>query len=504
MLRKKKSFPMISSFASVSHYRFVGTLLLLSFGVASVFFGVSVSAQQTYPGWRMTEKAEQEAKNAKTVSNALQAGTLDTQLFEPYFKTYYFHRWTQPKNIDNLSTYVRKDFLATDLDKATGPAREYLLKTSLQALEKMRSNPAVSPSARYNAVLALGLLYDDSGKTKLYAPALPILIDEFNNPAASQANQLGALIGIVRYAQLGIEDQALRENVVPGLLEKVVLEKKPPKDRTEDVHNLFFRVRALEGLAGLCRTVGPKKEFVDLFLTLILDGEEPDELRYLAAKALAEINYAAAAEAGTNLSVDQIAGAIIKLAQYACDGEQKFIDELRRSEQVKSSSGAKQLTTGTKSGSANDSKLEQSITRNKFAFGSIQEAIKGFGAIRSETNLLTALNKAGTPESKRDAVVLEKMLKLIDEHFRYLNNGPGAADDKKSSSSRSGSGRTSAGPKTYKVTIENITNGLIDLAVKIDELLEETSLPDENQQPKQAEQTEETAEPADQGADVDF
>ncbi len=503
MLRKKKSFSIILPFASI--YRFVAMLLFFVANGVFVFVGGPASAQQVYPGWKMTEKAEQEAKNAKTVSSALQAGTIDAQLFDPYFKTYYFHRWTQPRNIDSLNTYVRKDFLSTDLDKATGPARDYLLKTSLQALEKMRSNPAVSPAVRYNAVLALGLLYADSGKTTLYAPALPILIDEYNNPAASQANQLGALVGIVRYAQLGIEDQALRENVVPQLLEKITTQKKPPQGITEDVHNLFFRVRALEGLAGLARTVGPKKEFVDLFLTVIQDGEEPDELRYLAAKALAEINYAIAAEAGANLNVDQIANAIIKLAKYACEGEQKFIDELLRSEQVKSSSGAGQLSgsRGFGAGSTDNSKIEQSITRNKFAFGSIQEAIKGFGAIRSETNLLTALNKAGTPETKRDAIILEKMLKLIDDHFRYLNNGPGAAEEKKSSGSRSGSGRAAAaaGPKTFKVTLQNIAEGLLDLDFKIDELLEETAPVDEA--PK-AEEAGEAAEPAGQGADIDF
>ncbi|MGL6227396.1 MAG: hypothetical protein ACRC10_12325 [Thermoguttaceae bacterium] len=532
---QKKSFPTVLFLLS----------FLLTFSLSSSVFA------QLYPGWRMRDGAEKEAESSKEISAALQNGNLDKPKFDSYFNNYYFHRWTWPKQFDNLNTFVRRDLLDTDLAKATGPARTYLLERTLAALGKMKGDPLVHPAARFNAVLVLGLLYEDVGKTKLYSKALPLLIEEYQNPNAPDPNRLGAIIGISRFAQLGIEDPKLRDEDVPQLLIQLVQQKNAPTGRNPDQHDYFFRVRAIEGLGGLIRSVGPKPEFVETLLERIQDNKELDQIRYLSAKALAEINYSKAASDGLNLDINRIAVVLRNLARYACDEEKRYIERLEtgggrgptssstpsassgppgRSGSGSTSSGSSGGTgssgpapaVSSSSSSSNskevtDKKIEHCITRSKFALGSFQEAIKGYAG--PDAGLMNALKTAGTPESLGNQKVLGQIDKLIkEEYFKFLNTGPEQSKTPRpttpppSSGSSSMSSSSSSSPppppsspkasgKGPKVTFKDMKEELGKLGEKMDEVVEQgpANLPTPTET-----DNEEGADYSVEGADVDF
>lgn len=535
---RKKSFPTGLFLLSI----------LLTFLLSSSVFA------QLYPGWRIREGAEKEADNSKEISATLAKGDIgnDKPKFDSYFNNYYFHRWTWPKQFDNLTNFVRRDLLDTDLAKATGSARTYLLERTLAALGKMKGDPVVHPAARYNAILVLGLLYEDVGKTKLYSKALPLLIEEYQNPNAPDANRLGALIGISRFAQLGIEDPKLRDEDVPQLLIQLVQQKNAPIGRIPDLHDYFFRVRAIEGLGGLIRSVGPKPEFVETLLERIQDNKELDQIRYLSAKALAEINYSKAASDGLNLDINRIAVVLRHLARYACDEEKRYIERQEkggggrgptpssssgpsgRSSSGPSSSGGpgssdgsgssgpapavSSSSSGSNSKEVTDKKIEHCITRSKFALGSFQEAIKGYAG--PDAGLMNALKTAATPESLGNQKVLGQIDKLIkDEYFKFLNTGPEQSKTARpttpppssGSSSMSSSGSSPPPPpppvaskasaKGPKVTFKDMKEELEKLGKKIDDVVDKgpANLPT----PTETDNDEGTDYSV-EGADVDF
>ncbi|MGL6195132.1 MAG: HEAT repeat domain-containing protein [Thermoguttaceae bacterium] len=504
----------------LAHFFAVSGRVLFSVGILG-FIGVigicgAAFAQSSYPGWKMSDKTAEDGKKiSKDITAALQAGTVNRAQFDPYFKEYYFHRWTNPKNSSDLKTYVRDELLRNDLDKATGQARTYLLKATEAALKIMKSDEKVYPAARVNAVIALGLMYEDESKTKLYQPALPLLIDELKSKKAPDANKLEALNGIIRFVNTGIDNAQLRDTEVTQILTKIAIDKTVPSGRTQDVHDYFFRTRAIEGLGALCRTA-PKKEVVDTLLSIIEDKNDLDMLRYLAVRAIAEINYTNAADAGVTLDLKQIYFVLSTFAREICSLESKNVEAIRRSEQVRTTGGAGGMGGmggsmggmsgpgmsgsmggdtgggmmgamsptgggGGLSGSSSEKTIERiklAISRSKFAFGAIKDA---FGSERKPDSFVSAVAKQNTPESKDDVAAINGIVKLVDDYFKFLNNGPAttATTRRPRQNTTAGGGMPSTlgaarplGPNAPKVTLLDILDELEDLTSKFNDLLE--------------------------------
>lgn len=441
--------------------------------------------------WALDQKTiDEQAPKAKQMTAALQAGTERKSEFDPYFQRYYFHRWVQPENVDKLNQYVRREFLATDLEKATGDARAYLIQKAFGAMNMMRKDAKIPPAARINAVVVLGLLYEDPEKTRLYAPALRALIEEYRDPKSPDSNKIMALNGIVRYAYVGIEDENIRTKTVPDLLKTLALDKTVPEERDSNLHEYFFRVNAVRGLAAYCKNELLSDEILNTLLTLIEDDGNIDEIRYEAAAAISEINYISATAANVNIDKDRIFEAIVSLSRYACEGEQKFIDEMRRSEQVKTTGGGSMGPMGGGSsmldsgggygpgmpgmgGGAGDrstARTELCVNRNKFHFGTIQNAIKGPGAIKSESNFLSLLKNDSAAQSKEKVETLEKTIKIIDEYVKFLKDGPKVP----SRPSLGAMGASGAGRKNtknaLKVTMNDMYAELTVVSTKFNEL----------------------------------
>ena len=498
----------------------VGIVLL-----SVLLFCPILPAQQVYKGWPLTAKTEEaESKKAAAITTALQNGSIDKATFDSYFNKYYFSRWTQPDRIGQINGYVRNDLIKNDLGKATGEARRMLLERTALAMKKMKSDPNVYPVAQLNAVIALSNLYEDTGKTMPYGPAIPLLIEEVKSQKSSEANKIAALDGLVRYAYLGIQDPKIRDSVLPELFISTLNEKTVPAGRDEAIHNLFFRARSAKGLGALCRSAKPAAgdaangiaTVVEALLTVLEDKEEKNaDVRTNAMNAFAELNLIAASAGGVKLDSDRIVDAITAFTRATCDSQQRYIEEVRRSEQANTSTrgmgggmggmsggmggmmgsdmgGMSGGMGGMGMGSSGDSKsirrIEDCIASSKFAFESIQNAIRGLAGGRNETSIIALLNKENAAENAGTVKMLNDVQKNIDDYVNFLDKGPQTTGGKKqqrgntASMGGMGSGMGGISPvggsgnaaaknvKLPKVTMLDIYNELTVLATKFDEL----------------------------------
>jgi len=292
-----------------------------------------------------------------------------------------FTAWKCPQNAESVHGWVRL-MLVRDFRSVTGTAREELLARTLSALKDIASDSNVVPSTRYNAILAAGQLISREpipGNPPVppiaYPAALLYLIDVYRDPNTPDYLKYGALLGIVRHANIGI-DPALQDKAIDLLLETVTTEFEP-REMTLDTVPLepavwdWFRLTALDGLAAL-RTVGTdgrivtellsvinrqSRELEDLFASrYMLTREEweqsrrSSELASKAAKTLGDLRYTLARDTATTdaetmstetigieaMGIDarKMTDAFIRLTKAVCDIERKIAtDSLEPSEQ---------------------------------------------------------------------------------------------------------------------------------------------------------------------------
>ena len=492
-----------------------------------IFCTSSISAQQGYKGWTLPQALEEEqSKKAAEVSEALKKGSIDKATFETYFGKYYFNRWTKPERISQLSGYVRTDFLRNDLGNADGEARRMLLDITVKAMKQMKSDPKVYPVAQVNAVIVLSNLYEDIGKTVPFSPAVSVLIEELKNEKAPLANQERALDGLVRYAYLGVADPKLRDKDLPALFISIATGDKVPKNRDVEIHTLFFRAKAVEGLGALCRSAKPAPgesadgltAIVETLLTIIEDkSEKSNEVRNHAMLAFAELNLIAASAGGVKLDSARIVDAITAFARATCDRQQQFIDEVRRSEQANTSGGMRGgmgggmggmssgmgmsggmgsdmggtggMGSGMGMGASGGSekmirRIEECIASSRFAFHTVKGAIQGLSGGRNETSIIALLNKEDAVTNAGTVKMLAEIQKSIDEYTKFLTTGPQGSNSRQAQRPSSGGSMMGGGTprpggspaaaarnaKTPKVTMDDIYNELAALATKFDEL----------------------------------
>jgi len=273
-----------------------------------------------------------------------------------------FAAWKNPQNAEAVPGWARQ-MLARDFRNVTGVAREELLARTLLALQDIVADSSVVPSTRFNAILAVGQLVSREpslGNPPIaYPAALPYLVEVYRDPNTSDYLKYGALLGIVRHANIGI-DPALQDKVIDMLLETVTTEFEP---REMTLHSVplepaawdWFRLTALDGLSAL-RTVGTNGKVVTELLSVInnqsreledlvesryrLTREEWEhsrrfsELASKAAKTLGDLHYTSAmGTEATNIDARKMTDAFIRLTKAVCDLERKMAaDTLESSE----------------------------------------------------------------------------------------------------------------------------------------------------------------------------
>ncbi len=280
-------------------------------------------------------------------SGEFKSGTISTgPALEEYMDKFYFARWTALEDLGeghHVSAGLAQEGvreLRQDLEAATGTAREYLLTKSFETLQKMAADPMVHPSARFNAVFAIGQLVQANPAARnapptLYAPALPYLMSEYQKEGNPPYIKLAALNGVVRHAGAGIADENLRNETVPQFFFAIIDAGKPGQNvkREEQDMKDWFRQAALDGLANL-RFVGAGGKTVTALLALMADTSETLEMRTKAARTLGNLDFQAAKDANIELNYQLLGSALITLMQTVGRAELQTVSQLRDKSRV--------------------------------------------------------------------------------------------------------------------------------------------------------------------------
>lgn len=488
--------------------RVLRTLLVLVFlFVAFLVAGASLVAQEVeYKAWQLDDTL---AGQEQAVLASLQSGTVtDRQQLDRFFSLYYFPRWTDPANAASLAR-LSADFLREAAGKATGPARAYILSTSFDQLSKMAADGTVHPPARINAMLAIGKLIEQpaaagSGELdKPYPSALPYLMKECERADNPEWLRLASLLGIVRHSFLGVADDSLRKEKLPGFLRTMLVNRKPAALDSAEEREIkdWFRLRAIEAIQGL-RTTGDRGETVESLLAILEDTNESFEVRYAATRVLGDLPLKASADAGIEINPDRITSALFLVTRTLCSDEVAFIDSLYTKSAVGSGRGASMMGgglgggmmgggmmlggssgLGSGSGTSTPRDVEQSVARLKLAICSL---LNGFNGSRTSkispyTDSVGALPLVPTTNTVHQRIT--NTTKLLEQFLVFLDDGPktltgtaggmGASMSASSGGGGSGTGRPgqpgqNTGP-TFNVTLGDIRFELLNLAKLLSE-----------------------------------
>jgi hypothetical protein len=420
-------------------FRFQITLVVLVF-VAVLFqfvFLSGVSAQMALvTGWDVDED---QAGRKTAIFTAFKSGSVDADRagLDTFFDKYYFARWTRPENTGSVQQTFVKEFLTQDLRDATGNAREYFLTKSFDSLKKIAADNNATPTSRYNAILTIGQLAqrEPAGRgtpPTPYAQALPYLLGEYQKKENPKFIQLGALIGIVRFAEIGITDETLKNTTIPNLFIGVIQSGTPKQDGDKEDQEMtdWFRLHALDGLGAL-KSIGTNGQVVKVLLEMIENNQETIEMRTHAAKIFGDLNFADAGTPLNNQQYQQIGNQLIALMKATADSQLQMVTQLRDKARVAKGGGIQDVT--------NLSVVSPTVMEPEFALLTVEQQIEVTGAVQSiKSNILNvAYGMRGArltgaaavgilpmlPSDDPVAAKINSTVKLITPLFKILDEG---------------------------------------------------------------------------------
>lgn len=318
---------------------------LLKFLRATV--GQTLSEQ---PGFGLGQQSKFQYPQSKDKSAKPKELTQTNEKFlSVYFENFYFPMMTKTDPI-NLGKLAR---LRTDIQKfartARGAPRTFLVqKIMLPNLDKIaRGN--YHPAARYNAVLIIGSLNEEepASQGNVRKPprpldaALPILLTALEDPKATDAVTVAALIGVFRHADL---DRELRDAGMPGayaipedvrtrifeVAHKIASDKTVRPSRSPE-GQAWIRRRALEVCASVA--VADNRKAIGTALEIVANPKDntPDSLRCTAAVTLSRFAF----PEGYDVKPVEVSQQLGNLAVALCDTELKRLAKLRKEEDRK-------------------------------------------------------------------------------------------------------------------------------------------------------------------------
>jgi hypothetical protein len=426
-------------------------MFFVSFFLQLVFSGVASAQMALATGWEVDET---QAGRKATIFTAFKAGSVDADRagLDTFFDKYYFARWTRPENTGQVQQFAR-ELLSQDLRDATGNAREYLLAKSFDSLKKIAADNNATPPSRYNAILAIGQLSQREPASRgtpptPYAQALPYLLGEYQQKENPKFIQLGALIGIVRFAEIGITDENLKNTTVPNLLIEIIQSGKPKQDGNKEDQEMtdWFRSHALKGLGAL-KSVGTNGQVVNVLSEVIENNQETIEMRTYAARIFSDLNFADSGTTLNNQQYQQIGTLLITLMKATVDSQLQMVTKLLDKARV--------TKGGISSDITNISSISPTVAEPEFAMLTPEQQLEITGAVQSiKSNILNVTygmrgtrltgaaaagilpmltkNKEDDKEDKNDknnaldpvAVKINATVKLITPLFKVLDEGP--------------------------------------------------------------------------------
>ncbi len=244
----------------------------------------------------------------------------DEAFFNSYYLQYAFARWRVPENINQLPKF-RAEF-RTDLGLAkAADVHKRLTDMALEVFPKMAAGND-PPAVRVNAALMVGELNLKEWAGNVPPKSLPAAIDPLltivNAKEQLDAVKAAALVGLTRHAELGIEDDDARQQVVNTL---VKLAEAPLRPGPAADGQAWVKSQAIE-ILGVLGGTGESNAVPDLLGKILGDSDIPLSVRRAAARALGRLNYLTA---GVHANV--LAAAVGKFVVAACRHAKTELDE---------------------------------------------------------------------------------------------------------------------------------------------------------------------------------
>jgi hypothetical protein len=270
----------------------------------------------------------EQRKHRTSVQGLLRRGAVAPEQrapFEKYYKSYALARWTDPpglaklENKDNFNLPDCRREFRNELYLARGkPAHDELIALALPFFERLAKDARRYPVSRINAMLAIGELNAVEAGTgganpEPWPDALPILVREYNNASQLDAVRVAALLGILRHAQLEIDDPQARSQINSDML-KLAQTKEDPRRSAEG--QVMVRARAMEVLGAL-KDPGPQNAVAKALAAIVADQSDNLIARRAAAQALGRLDLSGA----QGLDGAQMSVALAQLAADACAAE---------------------------------------------------------------------------------------------------------------------------------------------------------------------------------------
>ena len=236
------------------------------------------------------------------------------QMFEDFYRNYALPRWSQEKNLSQL-TGLRKG-LRDSLAKAKpGPVRESLNAMVLEYMQKVCAGHYL-PAVQYNAMAMIGELNKEEpsgGGTVTPLPAASeVLIAAIKNPKTPEHIRVAAMVGILRHAAAGISDEDAKAALSNAAMKLVAAADPPPATATKT--DEWLSIQAVE-LLGYLRSVGQRNAIYNALIKTLADNKLSLSIRSAAARSLGRLGYAGA----NGINPAEAAGALAQLVIDACD-----------------------------------------------------------------------------------------------------------------------------------------------------------------------------------------
>ncbi len=243
---------------------------------------------------------ESQAKRRSDVTRMLRAQTFqagEDKLFDTYYLTYAFPRWTLPENLSSIAKF-RTELRSELYAGRSGAPYTRLVNLTLNFLTPIVNDRSFHPAVRYNAMAAIGDLDvslpppgapSDQRGTQPVPAALDLMLAVLQDPAQIDAVRIAALQGLVRHAGLPMADTQKRDQQVLPLLLQWASTKDPPSGRTK-VGHAWMRALAIEALGAL-GLPGANGQVVKTLAAVLTESDTPLITRLAAAKALGKLQY---------------------------------------------------------------------------------------------------------------------------------------------------------------------------------------------------------------------
>jgi hypothetical protein len=282
------------------------------------------------PTYKKLDVDDSHKKSQSLVGQVLTQGNFggdnSQQAFDDYFNKYFLPQWTLPKGSTELPKERSK--LRSLLGKKTtggSAVHDHLNELVLEFMKELVAGE-YSPAVRINAMLMIGELNREEQPPAPLPDALTYLITAAEDTKLPTAIRAAALVGILRHAEAGVQDEDLRRTLTTNMI-RLATAKLPAGPSASGYG--WLRMQAIEVLAAM-RSVGEGNAVFNAIFKNVSDDKLPYFVQSAAVEGLGQLNYSST----TGINAMETAAALGQFAERACDEELRLAKKASEEKQA--------------------------------------------------------------------------------------------------------------------------------------------------------------------------